>query len=83
MGELRKAKRNEALCLHRRKGLAQSMIAKQWREISNSAGAADKAGDARSTYRLILKLGAFRTTTLPGFKLADRSFALDTQQESE
>ena len=54
-----------------------------WREIANSAEAADRAGDARSTYRLIRALGAFRTTTLPGIKLADGSFALDAEQESE
>ena len=47
----------------------------QWCEIANSAEAADKAGDARSTCRLIHAQGAFRTTTFPGIKLADGSFA--------
>ena len=90
VGELRKVKFNEAVCLHfvQRKQLQRRSCPvydceTHWREIANSAEAADKAGDARSTYRLIRSLGAFRTTTLPGIKLADGSFALDAEQESE
>ena len=90
MSELRMAKRDEASCLYllRRKQMEKrsclvSDRETHWREIANSAEAADRAGDARSTYRLIRALGAFRTTTLPGIKLADGSFALDAEQESE
>ena len=90
MSELRKVKRDEASCLYllRRKQMEKrsclvSDRETHWREIANSAEAADRAGDARSTYRLKRALGAFRTTTLPGVKLADGTFALDAEQESE
>ena len=90
MSELRKAKRDEASCLYllRRMHLEKRSCSvydreTHWREIANSSEAADTAGDARSTYRLIRALGAFRATTLPGIKLADGSFALDAEQESE
>ena len=68
MSELRKSKRNEALCLHllRRKQLEKRSCLvydreTHWREIANSAEAADKAGDARGTC-------SGRTTTVPGIK---------------
>ena len=90
MSERRKAKREEAscLCLLRRKQMEkrsclESYRETHWRAIANSAEAADRAGDARSTYRLFRALGAVRTTTLPGIKLADGSFALDSEEESE
>ena len=90
MGELRKSKLNEALCVHlfwRKQLEKRSCLVydreTHWREIANRAEAADKAGDARSTYRLVRALGAFRTTALPGIKLDDGSFALDAEQESE
>ena len=73
MSELRKAKRDEASCLYllwRKQMEKRSCLVSDrethWREIANSAEAADRAGDARSTFRLIRALGAFRTTTLPG-----------------
>ena len=52
MSELRKSKRNEAFCRLAYAGETH------WREIANSAEAADKAGDARSTCRLNRALGA-------------------------
>ena len=63
--------------------MKEAWTAKDELRDSNSAEAADRAGDARSTYRLIRALGAFRTTTLPGIKLADGSFALNAEQENE
>ena len=86
---LRKARMQEAV-IHHRLAVAQAKKAAslrkdredQWTQIAEAADLAAEAGTMRETYRLIKRLGAFKTTPLPGIMLESGELA-GSQEEEE